>query len=233
MMKKSASALFLCQKCTPSCIFQIFFVPLHPERLPDETGRVASAEKGIIKQTIIMATIYDFKVLSNRGKEVNLADYKGQVILIVNTASKCGFTPQYDGLEELYKKYKDQGFVILGFPCDQFANQEPGSDEQIEEFCRLNHGVTFPLMAKSDVNGANANPVFEFLKAQAPTEEYHGLKAKAAHAMLKKLSKSVEKESDILWNFTKFLISKDGKTIQRFAPVAEPKDFEANIVAML
>ena len=115
-----------------------------------------------------MATIYDFKTLSNRGKEVNLADYKGQVILIVNTASKCGFTPQYDGLEELYKKYKDQGFVILGFPCDQFANQEPGSDEQIEEFCRLNHGVTFPLMAKSDVNGANANPVFEFLKSQAP-----------------------------------------------------------------
>ena len=180
-----------------------------------------------------MATIYDFKALSNRGKEMSLADYKGQVILIVNTASKCGFTPQYDGLEALYKKYKDQGFIILGFPCDQFANQEPGSDEQIEEFCRLNHGVTFPLMAKSDVNGANANPVFEYLKAQAPTEEYKGLKAKAAHAMLKRISKSVEKESDILWNFTKFLISKDGKTIQRFAPVAEPKDFEANIVAEL
>ena len=176
-----------------------------------------------------MATIYDFSALSNRGKEVNLADYKGQVILIVNTASKCGFTPQYDGLEELYKKYKDQGFVILGFPCDQFANQEPGSDEQIEEFCRLNHGVTFPLMAKSDVNGANANPVFEFLKAQAPTEEYNGLKAKAAHAMLKRISKSVEKDSDILWNFTKFLISKDGKTIKRYAPTTEPKDFEKDI----
>ena len=177
-----------------------------------------------------MATIYDFKALSNRGKEVNLADYKGQVLLIVNTASKCGFTPQYDGLEALYKKYKDQGFVILGFPCDQFANQEPGSNEQIEEFCRLNHGVTFPLMAKSDVNGANANPVFEFLKAQAPTEEYKGLKAKAAHAMLKRISKSVEKPNDILWNFTKFLVSKDGQTVQRFAPVAEPKDFEQNII---
>ena len=176
-----------------------------------------------------MATIYDFTTLSNRGKEINLADYKGQVILIVNTASKCGFTPQYDGLEELYKKYKDQGFVILGFPCDQFANQEPGSNEQIEEFCRLNHGVTFPLMAKSDVNGTNANPVFEYLKEQAPAEEYKGLKAKAARVMLKKLSKSVEKDSDILWNFTKFLVSRDGKTIQRFAPVAEPKDFEQNI----
>ena len=180
-----------------------------------------------------MATIYDFKVLSNRGKEVNLADYKGQVILVVNTASKCGFTPQYDGLEALYKKYKDQGFVILGFPCDQFANQEPGSDEQIEEFCRLNHGVTFPLMAKSDVNGENANPVFEYLKAQAPTEEYKGVKAKATHLMLKGISKTYKKENDILWNFTKFLVSKDGKTIQRFAPVAEPKDFEANIVAEL
>lgn len=180
-----------------------------------------------------MATIYDFTALSNRGKDVKLADYKGQVILIVNTASKCGFTPQYDGLEALYKKYNERGFVILGFPCDQFANQEPGSDKQIEEFCRLNHGVTFPLMAKSDVNGANANPVFEYLKAQAPTEEYNGLKAKAAYTMLKRISKSVEKESDILWNFTKFLISKDGKTIQRFAPVVEPKDFEAYIIEEL
>jgi glutathione peroxidase len=180
-----------------------------------------------------MATIYDFKVLSNRGKEVNLADYKGQVILIVNTASKCGFTPQYDGLEELYKKYKDQGFVILGFPCDQFANQEPGSDEQIEEFCRLNHGVTFPLMAKTDVNGANESPVFTWLKAAAPTEEYKGIKAMATRTMLKKLSKSVEKDSDILWNFTKFLIGRDGCTVKRFAPTAEPISFEEDIEAML
>ena len=177
--------------------------------------------------------IYDFKAQTSRGKELDFAQFEGKVLLIVNTASKCGFTPQYDGLEALYKKYKDQGLVILGFPCDQFAHQEPGSNGQIEEFCRLNHGVTFQLMAKSDVNGANANPVFEFLKAQAPTEEYKGLKAKAAHAMLKRISKSVEKDSDILWNFTKFLISKDGKTILRFAPVAEPKDFEKDIEAML
>ena len=180
-----------------------------------------------------MASIYDFKALSNRGKEVNLADYKGQVILIVNTASKCGFTPQYDGLEELYKKYKDQGFVILGFPCDQFANQEPGSDEQIEEFCRLNHGVTFPLMAKSDVNGANANPVFEYLKAQAPTEEYKGLKAKAAHAMLKRISKSVEKDSDILWNFTKFLVDREGNVVGRYAPTTKPEDIEKDVLKYL
>jgi glutathione peroxidase len=155
------------------------------------------------------------------------------VILIVNTASKCGFTPQYDGLEELYKKYKDQGFVILGFPCDQFANQEPGSDEQIEEFCRLNHGVTFPLMAKSDVNGANANPVFEYLKAQAPTEEYKGLKAKAAHAMLKRISKSVEKDSDILWNFTKFLVDREGNVVGRYAPTTKPEDIEKDVLKYL
>ena len=177
--------------------------------------------------------IYDFKALTSRGKELDFAQFEGKVLLIVNTASKCGFTPQYDGLEALYKKYKDQGLVILGFPCNQFAHQEPGSNGQIEEFCRLNHGVTFQLMAKSDVNGANANPVFEYLKAAAPTEEYKGLKAKAAHAMLKRISKSVEKESDILWNFTKFLISKDGKTIKRFAPTAEPKDFEQEIVNLL
>ncbi len=187
----------------------------------------------INKTTMTMQTIYDFTATSNRGKEVNFADYQGKVLLIVNTASKCGFTPQYDGLEALYKQYKDQGLVIIGFPCDQFAHQEPGSDEQIEEFCRLNHGVTFPLMAKTDVNGANAHPIFEFLKSQAPTEEYNGLKGKATHAMLKRISKSVEKPSDILWNFTKFLVSREGKVVARFAPVAEPKDFEKNIEAEL
>lgn len=180
-----------------------------------------------------MATIYDFKTLNNKGKEVDFKDYEGKVLLIVNTASKCGFTPQYDGLEALYQQYKDKGLVVIGFPCDQFAGQEPGSNEQIEEFCRLNHGVTFPLMAKTDVNGANAEPIFEFLKAQAPTEEYNGLKAKATHKLLKTLSKSVEKDSDILWNFTKFLVSRDGKIVKRFAPVAEPKDFAKDVEAML
>ena len=105
-------------------------------------------------------TIFDFTAESNSGEQVNFKDYKGKVLLVVNTASKCGFTPQYDGLEALYKKYKDQGFVVIGFPCDQFGHQEPGSDAEIEEFCRLNHGVTFPLMAKSDVNGENANAIF-------------------------------------------------------------------------
>lgn len=180
-----------------------------------------------------MAKIYDYKSLSNTGAEVDFSQYEGKVLMIVNTASKCGFTPQYDGLEELYRKYKDQGLVIIGFPCDQFAGQEPGSDEEIEEFCRLNHGVTFPLMAKTEVNGANAEPIFEYLKTQAPTEEYKEIKAKATQKMLKGISKSVEKNSDILWNFTKFLISRDGSVVKRYAPTTEPKEIEADIKAML
>ena len=180
-----------------------------------------------------MTRIYDFKALNNKGSEVDFAQYEGQILLIVNTASKCGFTPQYDGLEALYQKYKDQGLVIVGFPCDQFANQEPGSDEEIAEFCRLNHGVTFPLMKKIDVNGQEAHPIFEFLKTQAPTEEYKGLKAKAAATLFKKISKSVEKDSDIKWNFTKFLINRDGSVIKRFPPTMEPADFEKDIQEMI
>ena len=180
-----------------------------------------------------MARIYDFKPLTNKGAELELAQFEGKVLLIVNTASKCGFTPQYDGLEALYQKYKDRGLVILGFPCDQFAHQEPGSDEQIAEFCRINHGVTFQLMKKVDVNGENEDPVFTFLKAAAPAEEYKGLKAKATQKLLKGISKSFQKDSDVLWNFTKFLVSRDGTVVKRFAPVAEPVSFEKDIEEML
>ena len=180
-----------------------------------------------------MAKSYDFKSLNNKGVEMDFAQYEGKVLMIVNTASKCGFTPQYDGLEALYQKYKDQGLTIVGFPCDQFAHQEPGSNEEIAEFCRLNHGVTFQLMSKIDVNGPDANPVFEYLKSAAPAEEYKGLKAKAAHAMLKGLSKSVEKDSDILWNFTKFLVNRDGTIVKRYAPTTTPEDIEKDIQGML
>ena len=158
-----------------------------------------------------MASIYDFKALNNKGSEVDFADFKGKVLLIVNTASKCGFTPQYDGLEELWKKYKDQGLVVIGFPCDQFAHQEPGSDAEIAEFCRLNHGVTFPLMSKIEVNGDNAHPIYKYLKA-----ETKGLLGSA-----------------IKWNFTKFLISRDGTKIERFAPMATPASLEDKIKALL
>jgi glutathione peroxidase len=180
-----------------------------------------------------MEKIFDFKALNNKGAEVDFSQYEGQVLMIVNTASKCGFTPQYDGLEALYQKYKDQGLVIIGFPCDQFAHQEPGSDEEIAEFCRLNHGVTFPLMKKIDVNGENAHPIYNYLKSVAPTEEYKGIKAKATHTMLKGLSKSAKEDNDILWNFTKFLISRDGATVKRFPPTTEPADFENDVKEML
>ncbi|MBQ8050668.1 MAG: glutathione peroxidase [Bacteroidaceae bacterium] len=180
-----------------------------------------------------MAKIYDFKALSSRGKEIDFKTFEGKVLLIVNTASKCGFTPQFAGLEALNQKYRDRGLTVIGFPCNQFKEQDPEGDEKIEEFCQLNYGVTFQIMKKTDVNGPQAEPIFECLKAQAPTEEYHGLKAKATHALLKKLSTSVEKDSDILWNFTKFLISRDGETVKRYAPTTDPKDFEADIEAML
>ncbi len=158
-----------------------------------------------------MASIYDFKAIRNNGSELDFADYKGKVLMVVNTASKCGFTPQYKGLEALYQKYKDQGLVILGFPCDQFAHQEPGDDAQIAQFCELNFGVTFPLMKKIDVNGDNADPVFKFLKSKT-----RGLLG-----------------SSVKWNFTKFLISRDGSRIERFAPVTTPESLDKKIADWL
>jgi len=180
-----------------------------------------------------MATIFDYKAVASNGKEIDFKQFEGKVMLIINTASKCGFTPQFDGLEKLNEKYRDRGLVCIGFPCNQFAEQDPGADSEIEGFCRMNYGVTFQIMKKCDVNGPDEHPVFTFLKAQAPTEEYKGLKAKATHAMLKTLSKSAKKESDVLWNFTKFLVAKDGTTVKRFAPTTEPTDIEKCIEEML
>lgn len=158
-----------------------------------------------------MKTIYDFTAKSNKGKEVDLSQFKGQVLLIVNTASKCGFTPQYKGLEDLYKKYKGQGLAIIGFPCDQFGHQEPGNNEEIASFCEMNYGVTFPIMEKIEVNGEQASPIFKYLKSKAG-----GLFG-----------------SRIKWNFTKFLISKDGQVIKRFSPIKNPKSLEKLIERML
>ncbi len=155
--------------------------------------------------------IYDFKVTDNSGKEVSLSDYKGYVLLIVNTASKCGFTPQYEGLQKLYEEYKDKKFSILAFPCNQFANQEPGSDEEIKTFCTINYGVTFPLFKKIDVNGDNTAPLYVYLKQAAP-----GVLGKT-----------------IKWNFTKFLIDSDGNVVERFAPKTEPKEIEGKIQELL
>ena len=180
-----------------------------------------------------MNKIYDFKALTSKGKEIDFKEFEGKVLLIVNTASKCGFTPQFAGLEELNKEYKDKGLVVIGFPCNQFKQQDPGSDSEIEGFCQLNYGVTFQIMKKIDVNGSDADPIFNYLKTQAPTEEYNGIKAKAAKVLFKTISKSVENDSDIKWNFTKFLISKDGETIKRYAPTTQPEKLKKDIEEML
>jgi glutathione peroxidase len=154
---------------------------------------------------------YQFSAISLQGKEINMEIFKGKTVLIVNTASKCGFTPQYDGLEKLYKKYKDRGLVILGFPCNQFGGQEPGDEKSISEGCLLNYGVTFQIFSKIEVNGENAHPLFKFLKKE--------LKGGFGN--------------DIKWNFTKFLIDKNGIPVRRFAPVTKPERIEKHIVRIL
>jgi len=156
-------------------------------------------------------SLYDFTVKNNLDEAVSMSDYKGKVLLVVNTASKCGFTPQYKGLEALYQKYKDQGLVVIGFPCNQFAGQEPGTDAEIASFCELNYGVTFPLMSKINVNGKHADPLYVFLKEQANEDR----------------SKSIK------WNFTKFLISRDGANIQRFGSRTTPEELVKDIEALL
>ena len=161
-----------------------------------------------------MASIYDFEAQQIGGQTVPLAQFRGQPLLIVNTASACGFTPQFAGLEELHKTYGGRGLVVLGFPCNQFGAQDPGSNEEIASFCQVNYGVSFPMMNKVDVNGAQAHPLYRWLTAEAP-----GLLGSKA----------------IKWNFTKFLVSKDGKVIRRYAPQDAPaklaKDIEAALAA--
>ena len=154
-----------------------------------------------------MASIYEFVVKDNQGNEVSLQQYKGKVLLIVNTATKCGFTPQYDGLEALYEKYQDQGFVILDFPCNQFFGQAPGSDEEIHAFCTMKFNTKFPRFAKIDVNGKNAHPLYVYLKG--------------------------EKKGSIKWNFTKFLIDREGNVVERFGPTVKPEAIEPKIAELL
>jgi glutathione peroxidase len=157
-------------------------------------------------------SVYDFSAKTLDGQDVNLADYRGQVLLIVNTASKCGFTPQYEGLEALYKAYKDKGLTILAFPCNQFGAQEPGNAEEIANFCSLTYDVTFPVLAKIDVNGPAAHPLYAYLK-----HEQKGLLG----------------TEGIKWNFTKFLVGRDGKVVERFAPTTKPEDLKVAVEALL
>ena len=155
--------------------------------------------------------IYDIKVLDRNNKEISLSTYKGKTILVVNTATGCGFTPQFKGLQELYDKYKDKDFVILDFPCNQFGNQTPGSDDEIHEFCSLNYNVSFPQFKKIDVNGKNESPLYTYLKSKKG-----GLFSK-----------------NIKWNFTKFLVDKNGNVIKRFAPTVTPEEIENKIKEVL
>jgi glutathione peroxidase len=157
-------------------------------------------------------SIYDFSVQTASGEKKSLAAYQGQVLLIVNTASKCGFTPQYKGLQSLYEEFKDQGFSVLGFPCNQFGHQEPGTNEEIQQFCQLNYQVSFPVFGKVDVNGPNADPLYKYLTQSAP---------------------GVFGTEGIKWNFTKFLIDGNGQVISRFAPNTTPESLSSAISKLL
>lgn len=175
--------------------------------------------------------IYDFQVVDMDEKEVSLDEYKGKVLLIVNTATRCGFTPQYEGLEKLYQKYQEQGFVVLGFPCNQFLNQAPEDNEAIKGFCSLNYGITFPQFAKIKVNGDKAHPLYKFLKEEKPRD----LENPNTSGFLKKIKKlGVEPlGSAIRWNFTKFLIDREGNVVERYAPLVEPEELEEAIEKLL
>jgi len=157
-------------------------------------------------------SIYDYNATSIGGEEVSLADFKDKVVLIVNTASKCGFTPQFEGLENLHQELQDEGLVVLGFPCNQFGKQDPGSDGQIEEFCQLNYGVSFPMFSKIDVNGAGTHPLYQYLKNEA---------------------KGLMGSKNIKWNFTKFLVNKEGEVVKRYAPTDKPQAIKRDIQALL
>ncbi len=181
-------------------------------------------------------SIYDFTVKDIKGQDVSLKSYEGKVLLIVNVASKCGLTPQYEELETLYKQYKDQGLEILAFPCNQFLEQEPGTNEEILDFCSVNYNVTFPLFDKIDVNGKDESPLYTFLKSKAPFKGYpEGYKKFADQLTMihQKTGSGFEKGDAIKWNFGKFLVSKDGKTILRFEPMVSPADLKADIEKML
>ena len=175
-------------------------------------------------------SIYDYAYTSIEGNPVSMSDYKGKVVLIVNTASKCGFAPQYEGLEALYQRYRDQGFEVIGFPCNQFMDQEPGDEAAISEFCSVRYGVTFPMSAKADVRGDDAIPLFRYLTKQKGFEGMgKGIKNKAFDMMLK----ARYKDSQVKWNFTKFLVDRQGEVTARFEPVVEPAEIAAYIEKLL
>ena len=178
--------------------------------------------------------IYDYEVTTGTGEKLSLSDYKGKVMLIVNTATGCGFTPHYKDIEAMYEKYHDQGFEVLDVPCNQFAGQTPGTDDEIHEFCTLHYNTKFPQMKKSDVNGENALPLFTYLKEQKGFEGFgKGPKALAMSVMLSKIDKDYKNNPDIKWNFTKFVVDREGNVVARFEPTADMRKVEECIKALL
>ena len=176
-------------------------------------------------------SIYDFKVKDNTGKEVSLSDYKGKVLLIVNTATRCGFTPQYNELEVLYEKYHGDGLETLDIPCNQFGQQAPGTIEEIHQFCTLNYDIQFPQFDKIEVNGANAHPLYTWLKAQKGFGGFdvNDQRGKMMDDMLRKQDADYDKNADIKWNFTKFLVSRDGRVLKRYEPTDKMTDMETDV----
>ena len=177
--------------------------------------------------------IYDLKVKTRKGDDFELSSLKGKVSLVVNTATGCGFTPQYEAIEKLYEKYHDKGFEVLDFPCDQFGHQAPGTDEEIHNFCTAKYKTQFDQFAKIEVNGDNESQVFTILKEQQPNEEPVGLKNKMAMKAVKKMSKTCTEKGDIVWNFTKFLVDKNGNAIKRYDPTFDPAEIEKDLVDVL
>ncbi|MBQ3390188.1 MAG: glutathione peroxidase [Firmicutes bacterium] len=181
-----------------------------------------------------MKTVYDYTVKDRQGNDVSLSEYQGKVLLIVNTATGCGFTPHYEPLEAMYKELRDRGFEILDFPCNQFANQAPGSDDEIHEFCTLKFGTEFPQFSKIDVNGETADPLYAFLAAEKPFEGFgKGLKSAALNKFADRNNKAFGEKAYIKWNFTKFLVDREGRVIARFEPTADMKTVREAVIAAL
>ncbi len=177
--------------------------------------------------------IFDFTVEKNDGEILDLADLEGKILLIVNTATGCGFTPQYESLEKLYQKYRDQGLEILDFPCDQFGHQAPGDDKEIHEFCTVKYKTTFIRLKKTEVNGENASPVWKFLKENSPEEYIKGAAHKISMKAVEKMSTTFKEKNDIKWNFTKFLLDRNGIPVMRYSPVESPDIIENDIISLL
>jgi len=178
-------------------------------------------------------SIYDYKVKNRNGEEIPISNYKGKILIIVNTATGCGFTPQYEGLEKLYKEYHEKGLEILDFPCNQFGNQAPGNDEEIHQFCQFKYNTSFDQFSKIDVNGETESPLYTYIKNEIKEDEIEGMKNKVAMKAVEKISSTCKNQGDIKWNFTKFLVDREGKVVARFSPTFKPEDMEERVKELI